>query len=296
MKYVPRFFPVVLALLPALLLWASPGRTAVDLEISRTFKTAGEPLDIAATLDGRWTFVLAKGGKLHVFAENGSLLGTADVDPAMDRIAASGLEAANIPEKIHLSGSKSKTIQTVSLSLALTIDTKGSPFLGPENAPVTLAVFSDFECSHCSRVGSLLDEILARYPRQVKIVFKNFPLTFHQQAQPAALAALAAHRQGRFWQYHDLLFENQKSLSEAKFVEIATRLNLNLEKFNSDRKSSTAQQELAKDLNEARSIGVRGTPTIFINGRLLKERSMEQVQEMVEQELARPGKKGGAPR
>jgi protein-disulfide isomerase len=214
----------------------------------------------------------------------------------MDRIAASGLEAANIPEKIHLAGSKSRTVQTVNLSFSVAIDTRGAPLLGPENAPVTLVVFSDFECSHCSRVGSLLDEILARYPKQVKIAFKNFPLTFHQHAQPAALAALAAHRQGRFWQFHDLLFENQKNLSEAKFVEIATRLNLNLEKFNSDRKAPSTRQELERDLNEAHKAGVRGTPTIFINGRLLKERSMAQVQQMVDQELAKQNRTRGAPR
>jgi len=295
-KHAPRFLPCVLALLLALLLSAPQGQAAVDLEVARTFRTATDPLDIAVTMDGKWTFVLGRGGKLYIFAENGSLQETVDVDPAMDRIAASGLEAANIPEKIHLAGSKSRTIQSLDLSFSVAIDTKGAPFLGPENAPVTLVVFSDFECSHCSRVGSLFDEILAKYPKQVKIAFKNSPLAFHQQAQPAALAALAAHRQGRFWQFHDLLFENQKNLSEAKFVEIATRLNLNLEKFNNDRKSPATRQELDRDINEAHKAGVRGTPTLFINGRLLRERNMTQVQQMVDQELAKQNRARRAPR
>ena len=279
----------------ATLLLTSPCQAGVDWEISNTLKTPTAPLDVAASLDGKWTFVLAEGGKLLVYSDKGALEETIPVDPAMDHIASSGLQAANLPDRVYLSSGKSKTVQTVTLDFSVPINIQGAPFLGPENAPVVIVAFSDFECPYCGTVGALFDEALAKHPKEVKIVFKQFPLAMHKLAQSAALASLAAHRQGKFWQYHDLLFENQKSLSEAKYVELAKKLGLDLDKFNKDYKAPVNQQTLERDMADAQLAGVRGTPTIFVNGRRLKERNSKDLQQMISQELGKRGK-GGAPR
>ena len=217
---VQRFFGCFPMIFATLIL-AAPCQAGVDWEVSNTLKTPTAPLDVAASLDGKWTFVLAEGGKLLIYSDKGALEETIAVDPAMDRIASSGLQAANIPDRIYLAGSKSKTVQTVTLDFSVPINIQGAPFLGPENAPVVIVAFSDFECPYCGTVGALFEEALAKHPKEVKVVFKQFPLAMHKQAQSAALASLAAHRQGKFWQYHDLLFENQKSLSEAKYTDLA---------------------------------------------------------------------------
>ncbi|MGV1099568.1 DsbA family protein [Thiovibrio sp. JS02] len=273
-----------------LLALASPTFAAIDWDVATTLKTATAPLDVTASVDGKWTFVLGEGGKLYIFAENGALTETISVDPGMDRIASSGLQPANIQDKLYLASSKNKTVQVVTIDFSVNIDISGAPFLGPENAPVVIVEFSDFECPYCSKTVLLNEALLAKYPKQVKIVFKQFPLSFHKQAQPAALAALAAHHQGKFWQYHDLLFENQKALSDARYVEAAKQLGLDLQKFNSDRNSPGTRQQLENDINEGRKAGVRGTPSLFLNGRRVKDRNLESVEKMIEQELARIGK------
>lgn len=295
MTFKARFFPGLFPLFFAILILAAPCQARVEWEVSSTLKTTTAPLDVAASFDGKWTFVLAEGGKLYIYSDKGALEDTIAVDPAMDRIASSGLQAANIPERIYLVGGKSKTVQTITLDFPVTINTQGAPFLGPENAPVVIVEFSDFECPYCGTVSPLLEEALAKYPKEVKIVFKQFPLSLHKQARSAALASLAAHRQGKFWEYHDLLFENQKSLSEAKYLELAKKIGLDPERFSKDYKGPAGQQALGRDMADAQMAGVHGTPTIFVNGRRLKERNSKELLQMIAQELGKQGK-GGARR
>ena len=290
----PRF-PGCFSIFFAALILATPCQAGVEWEVGNALKTPSAPLDIAASLDGKWIFVLAEGGKLLVYSDKGALEETIAVDPAMDRIASSGLQAANIPDRVYLTSTKNKTVQAVTLDFSVPINIQGAPFLGPENAPVVVVVFSDFECPYCGTVGALFEEALAKHPKEVKVVFKHFPLAIHKQAQPAALASLAAHRQGKFWAYHDLLFENQKSLSEAKYLELAKKLGLDLDKFNKDYKAPAGQQALQRDATDGQLAGVRGTPAIFVNGHRLKERNIKELEQMINHELGKRGK-GGAPR
>ena len=128
--------------------------------------------------------------------------------------------------------------------------------------------------------------MLENNPDTVKIVLKNMPLNFHKFAAPAALAALAAGNQGKFWEYHDELFASPK-LNNNSFDAIAAKLGLNLEKFKKDSASPAIQQQLAKDLHDAKEAGVTGTPTIFINGVKLKRRDLESFQKLIDEELAK---------
>ncbi len=112
------------------------------------------------------------------------------------------------------------------------------------------------------------------------------PLNFHELATPAALAALAANEQGQFWAFHDMLFAADK-LSQKVIDGIAVKLELDLERFNSDRKSQKINRQLTQDLADAQQAGVTGTPTVFINGRLLTKRDGATIQNMIDQELAK---------
>ena len=127
--------------------------------------------------------------------------------------------------------------------------------------------------------------MLEQNPDTVKIVFKNFPLNFHAQAQPAALAAIAAQNQGKFWQYHDLLYENYKSLSPQSYEKFATEVGLDLATFNRDRQSRQARERIATDINIAKQANVHGTPAIFVNGHLVQNRNMQTIQAMIDKEL-----------
>lgn len=134
----------------------------------------------------------------------------------------------------------------------------------------------------------VIEQVLEKNPNQVKLVFKNFPLRNHKFAMPAAIAALAAEKQGKFWEFHDLLFENYNRLNEEKIKEIAQRLNLDMEKFEKDQKDPQIRAMINRDLAEGNQAGVRGTPTVFINGRLLRNRSMAGFQELIEKALEKP--------
>ena len=131
---------------------------------------------------------------------------------------------------------------------------------------------------------------MEKYPNDVKLVVKHFPLPSHKSAKPAAIAALAAHKQDKFWEFHTKLFKNYRSLNEKKIEEIAIELNLDMEKFAADRKSPDITALIERDIRNGKAIGVRGTPTIFLNGKRLKNRSMQGFQQMIEAEISKAGK------
>lgn len=132
----------------------------------------------------------------------------------------------------------------------------------------------------------LLEQVLEHNPDTVKIVLKNMPLAFHKLAAPAALAALAAGNQGKYWEYHDELFATP-TLNKNSFDAIAAKLGLDLVQFKKDIVSPAVQQQLAKDLHDAKEAGVTGTPSIFVNGVKLKQRDLPSFQKLIDEELAK---------
>ncbi|GMU41996.1 MAG: hypothetical protein AMXMBFR23_28620 [Chloroflexota bacterium] len=147
------------------------------------------------------------------------------------------------------------------------IDTKDSPTIGKTPARIVITEFSEFECPFCSRVGPALKPLKEIYGDDIAIVFKHFPLSFHKNAMPAAIASMAANEQGKFWEYHDLLFENQKSLSAADLELYAQQVGLDMAKFKAAVGAEKYKDKVQKDMAEGSRIGVQGTPSVFINGR-----------------------------
>jgi len=132
---------------------------------------------------------------------------------------------------------------------------------------------------------ALLEQVLEKYPRDVKIVFKNFPISSHQFAVKAAAAALAAGSQGKFWEFHDRLFENYNRINDQKIRDIALSLNLDEVEFNKKMKDPEVESKIRQDFLDGRQAGVNSTPTVFINGRLLKNRSLAGFQAAIDKEL-----------
>jgi protein-disulfide isomerase len=137
----------------------------------------------------------------------------------------------------------------------------------------------------------LLEQVLEKNPKTVKIVFKNFPIRSHKFAVQAALAALAAGRQEKFWEFHDELFNNYNRLKEEKVQEIAAKLKLNKAQFEKDRKDPLLLEQIRQDVNEGVRAGVRGVPAVFVNGRKLKDRSLKGFQALIDKELEILGQK-----
>lgn len=146
------------------------------------------------------------------------------------------------------------------------IDIGSSPVKGPANAKITIIEFSDFQCPFCKRGKDTMDEVAKKYPNDVKIVFKNLPLAFHDKAEPAARAALAAGKQGKYWEMHDALFDNQAQLGAEFFLDQAKKLGLDVEKFKKDMEASDVTEQIKKDKELADKHGISGTPGFFVNG------------------------------
>ena len=127
--------------------------------------------------------------------------------------------------------------------------------------------------------------MLEKYPNDVKLVMKHFPLPSHAFAKKASIASLAAARQGKFWEMHERLYAGQKELNDGKIEAIAREIGLDLERFNADLKDPAIWSLIARDMNDGRQAEVKGTPTIFINGRLLNQRSLPGFTEAIEAEL-----------
>jgi protein-disulfide isomerase len=127
--------------------------------------------------------------------------------------------------------------------------------------------------------------VLEKYPNDVKLVVKHFPLSMHNYARNAAIAALAAGKQRKFWEIHEKLFANQKDLSDAKVEAIAGELGLDMEQFHRDLKDPAISSLIDRDMNNGRQANVQGTPTIFVSGKLLNQRSLQGFQQAIEAEL-----------
>jgi protein-disulfide isomerase len=158
------------------------------------------------------------------------------------------------------------------------IDVTDRPSRGPADAKVVIVEFADYECSYCGRLEPVLQKVLAKHSGAVVHYFLNFPLTqLHPMADAAARAAIAAKKQGKFWEMHDLLYERQEQLDPARFDAWAKELGLNVEQFNKDLTSSEVSAELAADIDQAiNTLRIDGTPTLFLNGRRYIEANTEE--------------------
>jgi protein-disulfide isomerase len=131
----------------------------------------------------------------------------------------------------------------------------------------------------------LLEQLLEKYPTELRVVFKNFPIRSHKYAFTSAMAALAAGQQGKFWEFHDELFKNYNRLNDQKIQEIVKQLNLDQTKFDENKKNPVEAARVRQDYEEGIRLGVRGTPTVFINGKKIKNRSMKNMEAVIDEEL-----------
>ncbi|MEC9399062.1 MAG: thioredoxin domain-containing protein, partial [Myxococcota bacterium] len=167
-----------------------------------------------------------------------------------------------------------------------------SPVLGNPNAPVTIIEFSDFQCPFCQRGADTLKQVQKKYPNDVRVVFKNFPLAFHKEAPAASKAALAAGQQGKYWEMHDKLFENFRNFKanaadmKGYTAGLAGQIGLDVEQFKKDFDNPEFDKMIQADQALGSKLGVRGTPHFFINGvRLSGAQPLPKFEEIVQAQI-----------
>jgi len=147
------------------------------------------------------------------------------------------------------------------------VDIGNAPVKGPVGAPITIIEFADFECPYCALMAPLLEATWQQRSQEVRFAYKFMPLSGHPHGEPAARAAIAALAQGKFWEMHDRLFANRDHLEQSDLDGYAKELGLDLNRFHADMQSQATTDRLAGDRKQADALDVKGTPTIYINGR-----------------------------
>ncbi len=163
-----------------------------------------------------------------------------------------------------------------------------APTRGKDTALVTIVIFSDFQCPYCKRVVPTLEALESQYGSDLRLAFRHNPLSFHTSAMPAARAAMAAHEQGKFWEMHDKLFENQKDLTEANFNKWARELGLDVKRFKKDYADAAIERKIKDDQSAGITLGARGTPAFFVNGRFVSgAQPKESFEKVIDEELTK---------
>ncbi len=161
------------------------------------------------------------------------------------------------------------------------------PARGRADAKVTIVEFSDFECPFCSRAHDVVEQVMQQYAGKVKLTFRHYPLPFHPNAQKAAEASMCAHDQGKFWEYHDVLFQNREALGVDSLKKYAADLKLDTAKFNQCLDGNTKADLVKADFEAGGKVGVNGTPAFFINGIMISgAQPIEEFKRIIDQELA----------
>ncbi len=280
---------MVATLLLALTL-AGPAPAEIDWQVLSDIDVDAEVRDMAISIDGRWIYILTAANEIRIYSSGGKFKGAMPIDPGYHQIQAGPREDILLVANKHR-----KRVQLVSVNPVNQFDLDHAPIKGPADAPVTITVFSDFECAYCARLPKILDQVAEAYAGEVRIAFKHYPLRSHKFAIPAALAAVAAQKQGKFWEFHDRLFEHFNELDESRITQIVKDLKLDAVRFDADRKAPHAQQIVDADRREGYEAGVSGTPAMFINGKQQHRRSVDAIADAIEREIEAHRKTKPAP-
>ncbi len=255
----------------------------VEAQVVRRVQVPEPVRKLVISPSGRTYFVLGE-KTLYLFSIDGRPQGSAEVGSDVSGLVA---QSDNL---VLLSRRDKATVEYLGIETIENVEVGDAPIRGNVDAPVTIVVFDDYQCPYCARLAPVLKQVLERNPQTVRVALKNFPLSMHRYARQAALAALAAGKQGKYWEMHDLLFANYSQLNEQKIRELAGKVGLDMERFETDLKDAELQRLVQQDLRQGQQLGVRGTPTVYINGRLVRDRSPNGLQRMIDLELQRLGK------
>jgi protein-disulfide isomerase len=165
------------------------------------------------------------------------------------------------------------------------IPDEDSPVFGnTKNPKLTIVEFTEFQCPYCSRIAPVMKELNEKYPDKIKFVYKHFPLSFHSNARSAAASSIAAHKQGKFWEYRYALAPHSRELGDSIYVEVAKQVGLNIEQFKKDMVLDSAMNaRIDKDFQLGTEVGVQGTPNFYINGKRQDRFSPELVEKLLKE-------------
>jgi protein-disulfide isomerase len=254
--------------------------SAVEAEVLKSLPIEEKPLDVAVSLDGTKAYVL---GEKNIFIFNIPNYELVNRIPITGNF--SHLTLSPDGSSLYLTDSVAKQVTIMQVSEIFNIEIGQSPIIGNKNAPVHVIAFLDYQCPYCANIYPSLQQLVEKYPEKANLIIKHFPLRMHPYAEKAALACLAAEKQNKYKEVSEIYFKNFKNLNDETIKTLAQQVGVNIDKFNKDREDESLKKIINEDMNLSRKIGIRGVPAVFINGKAVKNRSIEALSQMVEQEL-----------
>jgi protein-disulfide isomerase len=288
---------------PADVLFTVGGRAVTDQEFESKFRLAlyeakaGLIDDINDELEGTILTVLVSAEAAALKIDEQAYIAQEITSKLKQPTEDEQAELESALEKRLFQKYKVKLLLTPPPPIVQKISVDDDPARGPVNAPVTIVMFGDFQCPTCSKTYPILQKVIAEFPGKIRFVERDYPLeAIHENAFRAALAANAANAQGQFWEYGDLLYTHQDALDAVSLKKYAEQLGLNVQKFEIDSNSEKAAAEVRKDMADAAAYGVSGTPTIFVNGVMVRRLSADAFREAIQSALrsAAPVRSGTA--
>jgi len=276
-------------LIAALMIVSSPALAKTEWTFDRVDEFEKKPIDSAISADGKTAYILTKGSILLYGLKDGRIL---DVIPLEKKYSSISVSPKGDQLLLTRGSLFDKSVSVIKFTTTLDLPAGTSPILGSPDASVTLTVFTDYQCPYCNKSFPSYEQLLKKYPNDLNVVLKHYPLQrIHPFAPQSAIAALAADKQGKYLEFSAIMFKNYRNfkkdmpLNEETLQKYAKEIGLDLKQFNQDRKDPAFQQQLNNDKKLARQAGVRGVPSLFINGQPVKDRSLDGMSKMVAAEL-----------
>lgn len=251
----------------------------IEWQMTDTISLEEKPLDIAISKDGKTTYILGE-EKILIFSAKEKRV--TDTIPITHKF--SQIEVTPDGGKLLLTDKEKKQISVIQVTKVYDIPIGQSPIIGNKDAGIHIFAFIDFQCPYCIKAYPVFEKLLEKYDGKVNLVIKHFPLRSHKFARKSGIAVLAAARQGKYKELTDLFFEKKK-VNNKNILIYAEEVGLDMEQFEKDLNDPALNRIISEDVKLARRINVRSVPTLFVNGRLSKMRSVEAMSQMIDKEL-----------
>ncbi len=260
--------------------YSPPASGKIQHEPPKDIQLQETPKDITFSRDGSTAYILGQQNILIYSIQEAKVTDSIPLTKAYSRISLSPDESS-----FYLTAQDEPLFSVIQFAVINNIEVGKSPVIGNAKAPVTVAAFLDYQCPYCAKVYPLLQELLKKYPSDVKLVIKQYPLPMHKFAEKASTAALAAARQNKYEKVTELFFTNFTALNDETIRKYVQDSGVDMSKFDKDIAGAEVKDILQQDQQAARLARVKAVPTIFINGIAPKGRSIEVFSQMVEEQL-----------
>ncbi|MGA1869314.1 MAG: thioredoxin domain-containing protein [bacterium] len=252
----------------------------VAWNILETITLDDTPIDVAVSHDESLAYILLTKSICVYSLQDKRATDTIPLKGTFSRIILSSDE-----EKLYLTDKKSKQVSIINITMIYSIETGNSPVIGKPEAPVSIVAFLDYQCPYCAKIYPVLEKLAEKYPNDVNLIIKHYPLRMHRFAQKAAQAALAASQQNKYKESTQILMANYKNLNDATIKKYIQETGIDMSTFDKAFNDPALQHIISQDMKLGAQLKVRGVPSLFINGRGVKNRSFDALSRMIESEL-----------